>query len=366
MEAPRDEAVYQVVQGKGEGGVPIFAILVKRTYDIQPDGRILRAAIDRPLTLIDEYYDHGDATWATVKYEMDLWPYKPATDVVVIGTAYAPGGQPVYMMDVAVDVAGRNKTIRVVGDRTCLYRDRRPPAFTDPAPFKQMGIRYERAYGGKDVQSLPDLPFYYPRNPVGTGLALKNQPGVIEGLQLPNLEDPTDLLTPERVVLEEPTRWNRQPLPQGFGWYPRTCYPRSSFVGSVPAFVPPGEVMREEQIGLVPARQVDQARQFKLPSYDPRFNTGASPGLAMPYLHGNEPVRLTNLTPDGTLHFALPGESPRLMLDIGLGENELAPVLHTVCIRADDRQVDLVWSGAHEYPGIDWLPQMKKLQAEIA
>jgi len=54
-----------------------------------------------------------------------------------------------------------------------------------------------------------------------------------------------------------------------------------------------------------------------------------------------------------------------MMLDIGLGENELKPVLHTVCVRLDAMQVDLVWRGAHEYPGLDWLPEMKKLNAQI-
>jgi hypothetical protein len=53
------------------------------------------------------------------------------------------------------------------------------------------------------------------------------------------------------------------------------------------------------------------------------------------------------------------------MLDIGLGENELEMVLHTVSIRPEDRQVDLVWRGAQEYPGLDWLPEMKQMVAKV-
>jgi hypothetical protein len=53
------------------------------------------------------------------------------------------------------------------------------------------------------------------------------------------------------------------------------------------------------------------------------------------------------------------------MMDIGLGEHEPEPVLHTLLIRPDDQQVDLVWRGALEYPGIDWLPEMKRLNVEV-
>jgi hypothetical protein len=28
-------------------------------------------------------------------------------------------------------------------------------------------------------------------------------------------------------------------------------------------------------------------------------------------------------------------------------------------------QLDLVWRGALEYPGIDWLPEMKRLHVEV-
>jgi hypothetical protein len=28
-------------------------------------------------------------------------------------------------------------------------------------------------------------------------------------------------------------------------------------------------------------------------------------------------------------------------------------------------QVDLVWRGAHAYPGVDWLPEMKRMVAEV-
>jgi hypothetical protein len=312
------------------------------------------------------YHDQGDPRSSTVKYETDLVPYKSAADVVLIGRAHAPDGKAVRQMDVAIKVADRQKTMRIIGHRKCLYRAHRPPAFTEPAPFTEMEPRYERAYGGKDLRSEPALPFYYPRNHLGTGLAVKNLPEVIDGLALPNQEDPGDLLAPERVVLGEPERWNRQPLPRGFGWFQRTWYPRCSFTGAVPGFVDPAEVMREEELGLVPRGQIALARRFRLPSLDARFHDGASLGLVLPYLAGGERIDLIHLTPEGRLEFFLPRDPPRLLLDIGLGENELTAVPHTVCIRPEDRQVDLVWRGAHEYPGVDWLPEMKRMVPKVS
>ena len=197
-------------------------------------------------------------------------------------------------------------------------------------------------------------------------MAVRNLRDVVDGLQLPNVEDPQDPLTPDRILLGQPDRWNDQPLPHGFGWFQRTWYPRCSFVGAVPGLIDPDTVMQEERLGLVPKGQIALARRFQLPSFDARFNNGASLGLALPYLQGGEEVRLNGLSPDGPLHFALPTGRPRIMLDIGLGENELAAVVHTVCVRMGQGQVDVVWRGAHVYPGVHWLPEMRRMVAEVA
>jgi hypothetical protein len=357
---------HVVLAGQTETRTPIFSVLVKRTYRIHPGGTAVRAEEPNPFTQADVYYDHGDAEWSTVKYETDLMPYKLKTDIVVIGKAYAPGGRPTTLMSVGLAVGEHRKIIRVIGDRRCIHRPDLPPSFTEPEPFTEMEMRYERAYGGTHLRDDLARMFPYPRNPMGAGFAVTNTREAVDDLALPNLEDPDDLLTPERVVLGEPERWNRQPLPQGFGWFQRTWYPRCSFVGSVPGFLDPDEVMREETLGLVPKGQIALARRFKLPSFDVRFNNGASLGLAVPYLQGRELVRLRNLTPDGALDFSLPNDVPQIMLDIGLGENMLKPVLHTLCIRLDEMELDLVWRGAHPYPGVDWLPEMKRLTAVVA
>jgi hypothetical protein len=358
--------VQALLNGKDDKDQPIFSILVKRSYDIVSGERATRAKETRSFVQSDEYYDDGDPEWATVKYETDYVAFKLVTDVVVIGKAFSPTGKPVPQLDVSVEVAGQRKTLRVSGDRHCLYRPTSSPEFTNPVPFTEMPIQYERAYGGKDLKSDPQEPFYYPRNFQGIGIALKNVKESVEGLPLPNIEDSADLLSPERVIIGAPDRWSGQPLPDGLGWFQRTWYPRCSFVGAMPSYVGVDTVLREEELGLVPKGQIALSLQSKLPSFDVRFNSGASRGLAFPYLAGNEAIRLVNLTRSSPLSFQLPGETPRMMLDIGLGENELNPVLQTVCVRLEEMQVDLVWRGALGYPGLDWLPEMKRMVAEVS
>ena len=357
--------VKAIVQGKDDEGQPIFSLLVKRTYDIRPGGRVVRAEKPRSFAKIDEYYDDGDPEWTTVKHENELAPFKLATDVVVIGKAYAPDGKPVPELDVTVEVAAFRKTLRVTGDRHCIYRPNASPEFSEPVGFTEMSVRYDRAYGGRDRVSNPNEPFYYPRNNLGLGVILKNRKETLEGLPLPNIEDPGDLLTADRVVIEQPDLWSGQPLPDGLGWFQRTWYPRCSFAGAFPGDVDIDTVLREETLGLVPKGQIALSRQFKLPAFDVRFYSGASRGLVLPFLSGEESLRLTNLTPAGALLFQLPGETPSMMLDIGLGEHELRPFLHTVCVRLEEMQVDMVWRGADRYPGLGWLSEMKKLVSEV-
>jgi hypothetical protein len=265
---------------------------------------------------------------------------------------------------VGVEVAEQRKLLRVTGDRTASHRAGRAPVFTDPVPFATMPIRYERAYGGQDHASRPDAPFHYPRNPLGCGIAVRNVREAVEGLRLPNLEDPEDALTPERLVLETEGHWNEQPLSQGLGWFQKTWYPRCSFVGAMPSHVDSDAVMREERLGLVPSGQIALARRFRLPSFDVRFNNGASIGLAVQDLRPGSRIRLAHVDPEPLLSFHLPQAWPRIALDIGQGPQEVPAALHTVLIEVEPRRVNLIWRGALPYPGSAFLPSVTRLQAE--
>jgi hypothetical protein len=356
---------FQIVPGQNDRGEHVFSVIVKRTYRFADDGVVERRESDHPLRLIDTYYDDGDPEWATVEHESEVAPFKPATDVVVIGRAYAAGGVPTEQMMVGVRVGTVSKLLTVTGNRHCHYRLGDSPLVSDPEPFVVMDLRYERAYGGQDDRSIPDLPFIYPRNPLGAGVVLRNTREAVDGLPMPNIEDPQDPLTPERIVIQEPERWHLQPLPQGFGWRQRAWYPRSALLGSYPPFLEPGTVTLEERLGMLPADHVALAKQSRLKPLVAPFANGASFGMVFPDLEGTERITLGGLSENGMLQFALPGDTPTVLLDIGRGEEQPPVKLHTVSIRVEDRELDLVWRAATVYEGYAWLPKMTRLHAEV-
>ena len=155
-------------------------------------------------------------------------------------------------------------------------------------------------------------------------------------------------------------------MPQGFGWVMKAWRQRSCYAGVMPADRPLEQELRKAYAPAVPPAQRKLYEQTQLPDMDFRFFSGASPGLTLPFLSGTEEINLVNLDAKGTIRFQLPGEKPRLGLDIGSGVQEPPVVLQTVLIRMEDRKLDMVWRAAVPYEGPDWLPQMKKMEVLIA
>jgi len=361
-ETPR-EGQKIVLPGQTPEGQCILSVLVKRSYDIVGGATCVRAESDQKLISGDVHYD--DPMCSSVKLESDFVPFKLATDVVLNGTAYAPGGEALRTLKVSLAVGEVEKTLLVTGDRVCGYRDNGDPLFTEPLPFTTMDIRYERAYGGVDITSDPAMPCIYGRNPLGRGFVVKNTRKAVDSLALPNIEDPADLITPERLCVGHFMHWERQPMPAGFGWVAKYWQPRASLAGVLPADRQVEQALRQAYSLVIPPDQREMYEKTRLPDMDFRFFNGASSGLALPSLTGDEEVDLVNLTPEGELSFQLPGDRPRIGLDIGMGLNEPEVVLQTVMIRVEELQVDLTWRGAVPYPGPDWLPQMRKLEIVI-
>jgi hypothetical protein len=362
--APTSERKVQKVllPGQSPEGQYVLSVLFKRTYEIVPGKTCVRAETDTKIISGDRFWD--DPMNSSVTLESDFVPWKVATDVVLNGRAYAPKGKATSAFLAGLEVGAVRKQVSIIGDRIARYTGG-VPAFTDPQPVATVDLRYENAYGGADIYSDRKLPCLYARNPVGKGFAIRNARETVDQLALPNLEDPSDRLTPERLCCGHFMHWERQPMPQSFGWFAKTWQPRASFAGILPADRATEQEMRKMYAQAVPPEQRATYEQNPLPYMNFRFFNGASPGLSAPFLKGDERVRAVNLTPETALEFHLPGESPRIGLDIGQGVEEPEVVLHTVMIRMEDQQVDLVWRGAVPYPGPDWLPQMRKCEVSV-
>src|SRR5947209_1123118 len=66
-------------------------MIVKATYTLAPGGKVARAEKQLPPILADQY--HGEPAASSLRYASDLSPEKRGTDVVLIGSAYAPEGE---------------------------------------------------------------------------------------------------------------------------------------------------------------------------------------------------------------------------------------------------------------------------------
>ncbi len=351
-----------VLPGQTPEGEHVLAVLLKQSYDILGDACV-RAEQDDKLVPGDVHY--GDPQGSSVRFESDFVPFKVATDVVFIAKAYSPGGKAVRSLIASVVVGNVRKDVLVVGDRVARYQEGAAPLFTEPQPFTEMQLLYERAYGGVDIYSDPKVQVVYARNPLGRGFAERNVPRAVDNLPLPNIEDPADPLTPERLCVGHFMYWERQPMPAGFGWVHKTWQPRASLAGVMPADRATEQELRKAYAQFVPPEQKEMYEQTGLPDMDFRFFNGASSGLAVPYLAGDEVIAAANLTPDGRLLFHLPGERPGLVLDLGEGAQEAPVVLHTVMVQVEERRVDMVWRAAFPYRGPDWLPEMKKMEVIV-
>jgi hypothetical protein len=121
-------------------------VVVKVTFAIIPDGDMV---IIEPAALIREELHHDNNPLRSIRATSDLAPFLPKADVVLIGHACAPHGEPVPILPVRLAVYGErtllDKTVHVYGDRVDGF----------PQPFDRIPLRYERALGGPGCDENP-------------------------------------------------------------------------------------------------------------------------------------------------------------------------------------------------------------------
>src|SRR5688500_656233 len=132
--------------GVEPSGRELLVVAVKGTFRLPEPGEALRLADEQvPLVLSDVFF--GDPGRSAPRYESELAPEKQRCDVLLDGTAYAPGGQPTPRMQVGIRIGDWSKTLTVVGDRFWLL-SATGLDISAPAPFVAMPVNYERAFGG--------------------------------------------------------------------------------------------------------------------------------------------------------------------------------------------------------------------------
>lgn len=292
-----------------EKGIDTLYVVVKASFEITPSG--LRVSEKQtPVAVADDYW--GEPGQSSLRYPSEAHIDKPATDVILVGDAFAPGGRPATQCGVTVRVGPLRKTLLVFGDRVWRSGLGGQRA-TAPEPFTRMPLTYERAYGGvHERRNEPAL--FEPRNPVGRGFRGARGAGDIEGTALPNIEDPSN-------PIDSP---GKEAIPFGVGAVAPSWEPRKSFAGTY------DEAWQKTRAPYLPA------------DFDPRFLQFGSSGLsAQGHLRGGEPVEIGNCSPEGMLRFILPTST--LQLDVGIARAVERPplALETVLLEPNDHRLSV-------------------------
>ena len=289
-----------------ESGIDTLYLIVKAGFKI-----------GRKWTLLDEQAEpcNEDVYWgepnqSSLKYSSDFHLGKPATDILMTGEACSPAGQSVKELDVSLSVGEVGKTVRVFGDREWQGGHK-----TSPRPFQTMPMIYEKAYGGTYVvdgvaQSSEA------RNPVGCGFSGGRSTQEMNGMPLPNLEDPADLI-------QQPSD---QPAPGCFAYSSATWQPRVSHVGTY------DQAWESQRAPYLPN------------DFDKRFLNCAHSDLIYPgFLRGGEPVRISNMHTDGEIQFNLP--LVNLVSEVSIGVEKQSPSfnLETLVLEPNHLQLSMVW-----------------------
>ena len=288
--------------------------LLKATFEFLPDGAVRVADPQEPIRHADVH--RAKPVDSSIVSESDGAYFKPLTDIVVIGAAFSPGKKPVRSLAAGVRVGRVIRRVAVFGDR--IWQRRLTGwRISEAEPFTEWPVCWERCFGGLDPSPAnPAKQEWEPRNPIGTGFRASTSESSLEGVRLPNFENPQALIGD----------WRDRPAPHGLGYTGRSWAPRIGFAGTY------DDRWRRTRMPILPE------------DFDYRFFNAAPEGMmCADRFVGGEPVEIVNLTASGQDGFTL----PRMQVTFaGWAKHRRfheAAVLDTVEIRGVTRTLVLVW-----------------------
>ncbi len=260
--------------GFDKDGRELIVVVIKASFDMPEPGQAAELSAQQvPLAEADTFT--GQPGLTAPLHEADFAHRKPHCDVLLLGSAYAPGGVPQQRVPVGLRVAQRVKSFGVTGERLWSQRLGRITA-GDPQPFLVQPFSYDLAYGGVDTPEDPGRARAYLANPVGRGF----QPSLqrLDGVRMPCTEDWNEPIT----------RPDGSYQPMSLGPVGRNWAPRAAFAGTY------DEAWATHRAPFWPD------------DLDDRYFQAAPADQQIPYPVGGEAVTLMNLTPDGRVSFELP------------------------------------------------------------
>lgn len=344
-----------------EGGW-LLGVVAKRTYRVTDTGCV---PVEEQVGLVEQPRLSADG--AILIHDGDLMLRRAMADVIVQGHAYGPNGAP--MFDAAVRVESLHRRVKVFGDRRCERDARGELRFGPPASAPKVPLTWENAYGGLDKVAHarlgapyadafkkaginPDPRFFlygYPRNPLGKGYLIEPSSDALEACALPNLEDPTRLLTPQTLPRRSHLLWPQGPPVAGFGWLNYNFFPRSVQLGMAPPLydgkLKPEEFFEVAEGWLRP--DVVAAQTPVTQRVDAGATQASAVGMRVREVSAQGGIELTNLhAKKATWRFTLPNDEPRLTFRLPADQPiEVQPRIRTLLLEPDKDRVCVVWVG---------------------
>jgi len=356
----------QLISGCNPKGKYILSGIAKRTYKINKDGSC--SLHDVQNTIIESHIMNPDNKEEFL-WDTDLYPFKTMTDIVVKGVAR--NVKAVKNFEASINIGNIGTSIQVFADRKLHKTTNGVLQFISENTIDEIPISYQFAYGGKDLIAEAPLrkivendenfkyaseildvfegsPYRYQRNPIGKGYIIDTSIDNIEQLQLPNIENPYQLLTPENIVCKNVLEWYKMPIPVGSEWIHPGWFPRIAYFGKYA--LPKGldEKIAEIKNNLTSNSILKSDSHPSNQYFDFRACNGASLGLQSRYLQGGESCRLTNIHPkQSEFVIKLPKETPTIKVDGRNGKLlKTSPVMHSVIIEPDQNRLSIVWCGS--------------------
>ncbi|AGC44064.1 hypothetical protein MYSTI_02748 [Myxococcus stipitatus DSM 14675] len=299
-------------------------VALKGTFQTNTRGEMTLATEQRPLVTADEHY--GNPGSSSVRYECDFVLEKPLTDVIVVGSAVAPGSQRVTVLPVRLEVQGRTKDLMVYGERR-WERSLRGVVASKPLPFIKMPLTFELAFGGQDDSRGAGHVVVEPRNLVGMGFHPHRSAALIVNTHVPNIERRGDTISSPRDRHE----------PAGLGCVGRAWQPRVAHGGTY------DEHWRDECAPFLPA------------DFDSRYHQCAPVDQQFPHFRGGERIRCVHMAEEGPVHYVIPTLNLPVRFRFLDGDLLRTPVLDTITLEPHLGLAMLVWRTS--------VPLRKKLTA---
>lgn len=314
LNATKMKAAYTMAMGPDAR--ELLVVVVKGTFAFpDEDGAVAKLAEEQvDLVMADEAT--GEPGFSATLYESDFCPVKQRCDVLLNGTAWAPGGQEAQRITVGLRVGELMKSFDVVGNRR-WKKGVLGISATKPEPFLRMPISYDLAYGGMDDSHENEKKHAaFSENPVGRGFHVNLSVEAIEDEPLPNTEE------------------TGKPVRQPKGKY------RPMSFGALGR----GWPSRLQYAGTYDQNWIDNVFPFLPGDFDERYYQAAPEDQQLDWLAGGEEVALLNLTPEGHAVFRLPQlEMPVTFYPKEGDETETKAVPDTLLIEPDLKRFMITW-----------------------